>query len=51
MRNSARRTLVSTVEVHIGSRWMILVSHDQADQRRMTCPTGTQGCDQLAPGA
>ena len=51
MRNSAHRTLVSTVEVHIGSCWRILVSHDRAGQRRMTsCPTGTQGCDQLAPG-
>ena len=29
-RNSARRTLVSTVEVHIGSCWRISVSHDQA---------------------
>ena len=52
MRNSAHRTLVSTVEVHIGSCWRILVSHDRAGQRRVTsCPTGTQGCDQLAPGA
>ena len=51
-RNSARRTLVSTVEVHIGSCWRISVSHDQAGQRRMlSCPTGTQGCDQLASGA
>ena len=51
-RNSARRTLVSTVEVHIGSCWRISVSHDQAGQRRMSsCPTGTQGCDQLTPGA
>ena len=48
----ARRTLVSTVEVHIGSCWRISVSHDQAGQRRMSsCPTGTQDCDQLAPGA
>ena len=52
MRNSAHRTLVSTVEVHIGSCWRISVSHDRAGQRRMTsCPTGTQGCDQLAPDA
>ena len=51
-RNSARRTLVSTVEVHIGSCWRISVSHDQAGQRQMSsCPTSTQGCDQLAPGA
>ena len=51
-RNSVRRTLVSTVEVHIGSCWRISVSHDQAGQRRMlSYPTGTQSCDQLAPGA
>ena len=51
-RNSARRILVSTVEVHIGSCWRISVSHDQAGQRRVSsCPTGTQDCDQLAPGA
>ena len=41
-RNSARRTLVSTVEVHFGSCWRISVSHDQAGQPRMSsCPTGT----------
>ena len=41
-RNYVRRTLVSTVEVHIGSCWRISVSHDQAGQRRMSsCPTGT----------
>ena len=29
-----------------------LLSHDQAGQPRMSsCPTGTQDCDQLAPGA
>ena len=31
-RNSARRTLVSTVEVHIGSCWRISVPRDQAGQ-------------------
>ena len=31
-RNSVRRTLVSTVEVHIGSCWRISVSHDHARQ-------------------
>ena len=51
-RNSAHRTLVSTVEVHIGGCWRISVSHDLAGQRRVSsCPIGTQGCDQLAPGA
>ena len=51
-RHSARRTLVSTLEVHIGSCWRTSVSHDQAGQLRMSsCPTGTQDCDQLAPGA
>ena len=39
-RNSARRTLVSTVEVHIGSCWRISISHDQSGQPRMSsCPT------------
>ena len=42
-RNSAHRTLVATVEVHIGSCWRISVSHDQAGRRRMsTCPTGVR---------
>ena len=40
-RNSARRTLVSTVEVHIGSCWKISVALDQAGQRRISsCSTG-----------
>ena len=35
-----------------GSCWRISISHDQAGQRRMSSyPTGTEGCDQLAPGA
>ena len=51
-RNTVHRTLVSTVEVHIGNCWMISVSHDQAGQPRMSsCPTGTQDCDQLSPSA
>ena len=51
-RNSARRTLVSTVEVHIENCWRISVSHGQAGLPRMSsCPTSTQDWDQLAPGA
>ena len=38
MRNSAHRTLVSTVEVHIGSCWRILVSHDRAGRLRAGDP-------------